>query len=433
MALDPSVIFKQRMLDETQLGAAQAQGQMNENRLAPLRMQAAQQQVASGDLKMKADQLDMDIKKNALALQILGGATDQDTYSRSLSTAGQYGIDLSSFPQQYDPKFVQQMSMSALDADDRMKMAQNDIMNQMRQERLDLDQQRLSDTESYRDVQNKLAEARLTGFYSPEDAAPTLGGMNPLQQIPDDPTQRLPNETLPAYQARVRSMIASGGGTQGALLDRFIKEPDVVSAMSGMERAKGLGKASAEIDTVAEVERQKARGAPMPEAAVEEIADIEFIAGQLGGVNADLNAIRGAITGGNLTLGPVENKISAAKNWASMSDPNSRNFGTMMATLQKQRNASLLLAKGVQTEGDAVRAWSELFDSFNDGAFVARRLGEIEEMNKRNAALATKKANTIKANYGRPTSGGQAYSPAPSVNMEQTNSSTAIDYSEYFQ
>jgi hypothetical protein len=45
----------------------------------------------------------------------------------------------------------------------------------------------------------------------------------------------------------------------------------------------------------------------------------------------------------------------------------------------------LLLAKGVQTEGDARRAWDALIGSLASPTVVAQRLAQIAKMNERNA------------------------------------------------
>ena len=97
----------------------------------------------------------------------------------------------------------------------------------------------------------------------------------------------------------------------------------------------------------------------------------------------DLAALRAQLEDGDLKIGPVENVKSRVKNYFNISDPNSQNFGTFKASMEKLRNDSLRLNKGVQTEGDSVREWNAIFENINDQEFVKKRLGEIEKLNKR--------------------------------------------------
>jgi hypothetical protein len=83
-----------------------------------------------------------------------------------------------------------------------------------------------------------------------------------------------------------------------------------------------------------------------------------------------------------------------------MSDADSRNFASFQSTLEKLRNDSLRLNKGVQTEGDAVRAWNELVKNINDPQVVRQRLAEIREINNRAIALRKYNIDVIRSNFG---------------------------------
>ena len=146
-------------------------------------------------------------------------------------------------------------------------------------------------------------------------------------------------------------------------------------------------------------------------------------------LNADLGAVAGQVGTGGLKLGPVENIASKAKNWAGMSDQNSRNFASFNATLERLRNESLRLNKGVQTEGDAQRAWNELLSNINDPAVVSQRLSEIQKLNERAANTRKMNIDAIRSNFGAepldttnferqpPTLGGNP-STAPTANPQ---------------
>jgi hypothetical protein len=117
-------------------------------------------------------------------------------------------------------------------------------------------------------------------------------------------------------------------------------------------------------------------------------------------ISADLGALKKQITDGSLKVGPVKNLVSKGRNVAGMSDENSRNFQSFTATLEKLRNDSLKLNKGVQTEGDAVRAWNEILTNINDPEVVKKRLGEVDKINQRAAGLRKMNVDQIRANFG---------------------------------
>ncbi|MNY53581.1 hypothetical protein D3C86_1893470 [compost metagenome] len=71
-----------------------------------------------------------------------------------------------------------------------------------------------------------------------------------------------------------------------------------------------------------------------------------------------------------------------------------------MSTLEKLRNDSLRLNKGVQTEGDAQRAWNELLANINDPKLVEQRLGEILAINQRAGELRGLSNDSMRANFG---------------------------------
>jgi hypothetical protein len=109
--------------------------------------------------------------------------------------------------------------------------------------------------------------------------------------------------------------------------------------------------------------------------------------------------IKKQIESGELKLGLVSNLKGKAKNYLGMSDESSRNLSSFKSTLEKLRNDSLRLNTGVQTDGDAQRAWNELFENINDSDLVKQRLGEIAEINTRGAELQKLQVESIRSNY----------------------------------
>lgn len=139
---------------------------------------------------------------------------------------------------------------------------------------------------------------------------------------------------------------------------------------------------------------------PLPPAALRMQQEEMDAIGIAAGIEADLGKVDEQLAAGKLSLGPVENWKSRAQNWAGASSENSRNFASMTATLEKLRNDSLRLNKGVQTEGDAVRAWNELMANQNDPQLVRQRIAEIRAINRRAVDLRQMNIDAIRQNYG---------------------------------
>lgn len=154
---------------------------------------------------------------------------------------------------------------------------------------------------------------------------------------------------------------------------------------------------------------------PMPATALKmQQAELEAI-GIAGGIQADLGAIEKQISSGKLDFGPINNLVDKGRNLAGISTEQSRNKASFKSSLEKLRNDSLRLNTGVQTDGDAQRAWSELFENINDKGVVTQRLAEIKKLNERAVKLRKMNVDGIRANYGRDsmdTTGYEKQEPA---------------------
>lgn len=143
---------------------------------------------------------------------------------------------------------------------------------------------------------------------------------------------------------------------------------------------------------------------PLPAAALKMQQEELDAIGTASGINSDLGAIKKQIEGGTLKLSFSENIKSKIKNQnlplIGGSDETSRNFATFKATLEKLRNDSLRLNKGVQTDGDAQRAWNELMENISDPKVVTQRMGEIQKLNERAVQLRKLNIDNVRANYG---------------------------------
>lgn len=118
------------------------------------------------------------------------------------------------------------------------------------------------------------------------------------------------------------------------------------------------------------------------------------------GIAKQSEFIQGQINDGTLDLGPVANKWNALKNWSGFSDEQSLAYGNLEQTLEKIRNDSLRLNKGVQTEGDAERAYNEVVKNKNDPKLLAQAMQKLQSINDRGAELQKLQVNNIRNNYG---------------------------------
>ena len=154
---------------------------------------------------------------------------------------------------------------------------------------------------------------------------------------------------------------------------------------------------------------------PMPAAALKMVQEDLDAIGTASSINADLEAIKTQISSGTLKFGPVGNLANRALNASGMSTEESRNFGSFQTTMERLRNDSLRLNKGVQTDGDAQRAWNELFANINDTKLVEQRLGEIQRLDERAVQLRKLDIDNVRGNYGHGPMDVSAYEKQPAT------------------
>lgn len=207
---------------------------------------------------------------------------------------------------------------------------------------------------------------------------------------------------VPQKPERTRTVAVIGDNGKPTL----VAEADAVGMTPYKPESAGTGIAQQRL----ELERQKFEHAktnpagsnkPLPTAALKLQQDELDAIGTATGLNKDLASFQNMIESGELPLGPVANLEYKARNLAGNSTKESRNYSSFKASLEGLRNASLRLNKGVQTDGDAVRAWNELFENINDGALVSQRLKEIQKLNERAVQLRKMNVDVIRSNYGK--------------------------------
>ena len=138
---------------------------------------------------------------------------------------------------------------------------------------------------------------------------------------------------------------------------------------------------------------------PLPATALKMQNDAIDAIGTAGGINKMLSGVEKQIADGKVKFGPISNLSNKALNSSGMSTEESRNFASFESTLEKMRNESLRLNSGVQTDGDAQRAWNELFKNITDTDLVKQRLAEIKSLNNRAVDLQKLKVDGIRSNY----------------------------------
>jgi len=149
----------------------------------------------------------------------------------------------------------------------------------------------------------------------------------------------------------------------------------------------------------AKVGRESSKPLPGPALAMQQ-KGLEAI-GTSSGIQKDIDRVAKQIDDGKLNFGLTSNMVNKAKNYTGNSDEESRNFGSFQSTMEKMRNDSLRLNAGVQTDGDAQRAWKELFDNINDKEYVRQRLDEIKDINARGVILHKLNIDNIRSNYSK--------------------------------
>jgi len=90
----------------------------------------------------------------------------------------------------------------------------------------------------------------------------------------------------------------------------------------------------------------------------------------------EASRLKGMLDTGELDLGAVSNMGYEARNRTGYSSPQSRAYADMMTTIEQLRNNILLLARGVQTEGDAQRALNAITMSTTDPKVMSDAIGK---------------------------------------------------------
>lgn len=141
---------------------------------------------------------------------------------------------------------------------------------------------------------------------------------------------------------------------------------------------------------------------PMPSAIIKIVDDHGSAISTAMGINVDFANITKQLENNKFDPGLFSKIESSARNYFGASTPESRAYGSYKTKLEKIRNDSLRLNKGMQTEGDATRAMNEIIANANDKEFVKLRLKELQVINRRAIELRQYQADSILKQFGRP-------------------------------
>lgn len=277
--------------------------------------------------------------------------------------------------------------------------------------------------------QGLMAYDPTTGTYSPAQMAGADGRPVSIDIDPNTPTDERA-AIMGAIQADMMGQDPQAGAIRGATAFAGAGMPTASpnaplapyekpreSADSDLERrlrlAREMGASDAELRQMVIGREGAAAGAkPIPTGALKMIQEETNAANTADAINAGLQKHLARIESGRLNFGPVSNVIAQGRNFAGMSTQESRNFQEFKSDLERLRNESLRLNSGVQTDGDAQRAWNELFANLNDEAYVKQRLQTIATLNQRARELRLRNVEMVRENYGRGEGAETAPPPA---------------------
>jgi len=179
------------------------------------------------------------------------------------------------------------------------------------------------------------------------------------------------------------------------------KMPDLNTALTTGRQNEVINLNAKNDQALEKVKNQSAPGGkPLPVGALKVQDGLLEDIGIASNIQTDLRSVVNQIDTGALSLSPIGNVGSEVVNFLGRSTEGSRNYDSFKRTLEKLRNDSLRLNKGVQTEGDSIRAWNEILTNMNDQNLVRERLLEVEALNQRAATLKQVQIDTLRSNYG---------------------------------
>ncbi len=191
-------------------------------------------------------------------------------------------------------------------------------------------------------------------------------------------------------------------GAQQAMQDRqFNRQADLQRELMKMRMGSGQGTQIIQDPVTGQtIEVPTYSNKPLPPAALKmQVEATENLSAAKAAQDLS-NSIMQKVDAGQLQISPFKNILNTGRNMAGISTPESVAFADLQTSLEKLRNDTLRLNKGVQTEGDAQRAMNEVLQSVNDPEVLKGAMARLNAINERAAALQQENINQIRSNYG---------------------------------
>lgn len=184
-------------------------------------------------------------------------------------------------------------------------------------------------------------------------------------------------------------------------------------AKTGAEQRKADAEAAA-----APIKAEKERA--MPPASIKQLNESREALRSAEGMQATLAQTRTLVNGEEgkaapLATGPIDRVAATFRNFTGDGNENSKGLLALKQQREKLRNDYLMLAKGVQTEGDALRALNAMMPDTNDPDAIVQQLNALEAASKRLQEIHLESVNQIEYEYGRQKTVGKAADVAPAT------------------
>lgn len=157
-------------------------------------------------------------------------------------------------------------------------------------------------------------------------------------------------------------------------------------------------------DIVSKPDAAQSGQMPMPVRAMTEDLEIQSALDANARAGSVLLKHANRLKSGDLQVSPVKSYGGKAREFFGQANQNDVNLTELRADMIAIVNESLRLNKGVQTEGDAQRAYNEIMTS-NDPSVVGRALERLANFTKMAAEHQARRRRLLYRNYGR---GGQS-------------------------
>ena len=252
---------------------------------------------------------------------------------------------------------------------------------------------------------------------APPDAPKALGGYLVENGELGAPIPMTPQEQSAEARANARF---NADQTYGPIPAGYERKPDgSVSKMRGYDGSKA--------------------GAPMSSPVIKQMTEARESLRAAESMEKNLAAAKILITGDSVSspirMGPYAQLEAKARDWYGAGDENSRKLNELKRVKEKARGDYMLLAKGAQTEGDAVRAMDAIMPPSNDPEVILNQLEALKRQSDLMTAIHGETIAAINQEYGRepesgllkPQAGSDPRQPAAKSSAPRPTSRADLD------